>query len=121
MHEHPHAHAPGEPHHHGDHDHSHAPSVTASNERRIRLVFLMTAGYAAVQAVGGVLSGSLALIADRDPLPPLLGQQIAFFTQKAAESKRFFCRPCGMRRNSIFSFCPRCRAWHSVSFRLYLN
>ncbi len=63
----------------------------------------------------------LALIADRDPLPPLLGQQIAFFTQKAAESKRFFCRPCGMRRNSIFSFCPRCRAWHSVSFRLYLN
>ena len=72
MHEHPHAHAPGEPHHHGDHghshapggEHSHAPSVTAANERRIRLVFGMTAGYAAVQAVGGALSGSLALIAD---------------------------------------------------------
>lgn len=70
--EHPHAHAPGEPHHHVDHGHSHAPggehshtpSVTAANERRIRLVFVMTAGYAAVQAVGGALSGSLALIAD---------------------------------------------------------
>lgn len=69
---HEHAHAPGEPHHHAEHDHghsqggehSHAPSVTASNEQRIRLVFLMTAGYAAVQAVGGALSGSLALIAD---------------------------------------------------------
>ena len=63
----------------------------------------------------------LALIAGRESLPPLLAQQIAFFTRKAAESKRFFCRPCGMRRNSVFSFCPRCRAWHSVAFRLYLN
>lgn len=65
----------------------------------------------------------LALIAERDreALPPLLAQQIAFFTNKAAESKRFFCKSCGMRRNSVFSFCPRCRAWHSVAFRLYLN
>jgi len=65
-----HTHAPDDTHDHGSHEHpegaghSHAPSVTASNERRIRLVFLMTAGYAAVQAVGGALSGSLALIAD---------------------------------------------------------
>lgn len=63
----------------------------------------------------------MALIADRESPTPLLASQIAFFTRKAAESKRFFCRPCGMRRNSIFSFCPRCRAWHSVAFRLYLN
>lgn len=63
----------------------------------------------------------LALIAERECPPPLLAQQISFFTRKASESKRFFCRQCGMRRNSVFSFCPRCRAWHSVSFRLYLN
>ena len=57
---------------HDDHDdhghaegaHSHAASVTSDNERRIRLVFLMTVGYAGVQAVGGWFSGSLALIAD---------------------------------------------------------
>lgn len=61
---------PGETHDHGDHDlpegagHNHAPSVTASNEQHVRLVFLITAGYAVVQAVGGALSGSLALIAD---------------------------------------------------------
>lgn len=52
-------HAPG-----GGPDHDHGPSVTAESERRIRLVFLMTAGYAAVQAAGGWISGSLALIAD---------------------------------------------------------
>lgn len=38
--------------------------MTADNERRIRFVFIFTAGYAAVQAVGGWFSGSLALIAD---------------------------------------------------------
>ena len=54
---------------HGDHDHghgghSHAPKVDGSNERRILTVFLLTAGYAVAQAIGGFLSGSLALIAD---------------------------------------------------------
>ncbi|MDO5630617.1 MAG: cation diffusion facilitator family transporter [Paracoccus sp. (in: a-proteobacteria)] len=49
-------------HHHAGH--SHAPQVTGANERRIAIVFAMTAGYALVQAVGGWLSGSLALIAD---------------------------------------------------------
>jgi cobalt-zinc-cadmium efflux system protein len=44
--------------------HDHSAEVTAGNETRMRLVFGMTAGYALVQAVGGWLSGSLALIAD---------------------------------------------------------
>ena len=47
-----------------DADHDHGQVVTASNERRIRFVLIFTAGYAIVQAVGGYLSGSLALIAD---------------------------------------------------------
>ncbi len=62
---HGHHHAHADHHHaHGHAGHHHAPAVTAANEKRIRVVFLMTAGYAAVQAVGGWLSGSLALIAD---------------------------------------------------------
>jgi len=44
--------------------HDHTQTVTADNERRIRFVFVFTAGYAAIQGVGGWLSGSLALIAD---------------------------------------------------------
>ena len=54
-------------HDHGPHQHdghSHTPTVTLGNVGRIRWVFLLTAGYAAIQAVGGWLSGSLALIAD---------------------------------------------------------
>ncbi|MBU8542032.1 cation diffusion facilitator family transporter, partial [Falsiroseomonas tokyonensis] len=44
--------------------HAHGARVTEGSERRIRTVLIMTAGYAAAQAVGGWLSGSLALIAD---------------------------------------------------------
>lgn len=50
---------------HGQNDrHHHQQAVTAGNERRIRLVFFFTASYALIQAVGGWLSGSLALLAD---------------------------------------------------------
>lgn len=50
---------------HDDEDgHDHGQTVTSDNERRIRFVFIFTAGYAVVQAIGGWLSGSLALIAN---------------------------------------------------------
>lgn len=67
----------GHGHHHHGHDHGasrhshgdkgghdHKPLVTEGNERRIRFVFMATAGYALVQAIGGWVSGSLALISD---------------------------------------------------------
>ena len=64
-HDHDHGHShPHDEHGHAGHGHSHAPAVTHDNAWRIRLVFLLTAGYAVVQALGGWLSGSLALIAD---------------------------------------------------------
>nr|WP_137114907.1 cation diffusion facilitator family transporter [Azospirillum argentinense] len=54
-HEHSHAHG---------HGHAHTATVTADSERRILLVLLLTAGLMVVEVVGGVLSGSLALLAD---------------------------------------------------------
>ena len=62
-HDHDHDHDHDYDHQHG-HGHSHAPRVTADNERKLKLVFALTFGYAIVQAVGGWWSGSLALIAD---------------------------------------------------------
>jgi len=50
--------------HGADDGHAHGAAATAGSERRIRLVLIGTAGYAAVQVVGGLMSGSLALIAD---------------------------------------------------------
>ncbi|WP_428424990.1 cation diffusion facilitator family transporter [Pararhizobium sp.] len=45
-------------------DHDHAPVVTQNNERKILIAFLIIFSYMFVEAVGGYLSGSLALLAD---------------------------------------------------------
>jgi cobalt-zinc-cadmium efflux system protein len=50
--------------HHSDGDHDHVPEVTRSNERRVLWALLLTGGYMVVELIGGILSGSLALIAD---------------------------------------------------------
>lgn len=52
------------PHDHDHGSHSHAPSVGNTNERVVLVGLLLTAGFMVVEVVGGVLSGSLALIAD---------------------------------------------------------
>ena len=46
------------------HNHDHAPTVTEDSERRIFWIMCLTGGYMVLQAIGGLLSGSLALIAD---------------------------------------------------------
>nr|WP_128253832.1 cation diffusion facilitator family transporter [Falsirhodobacter deserti] len=51
-------------HHDHDHDHHHAPAVGDRNERVVLLACLMTAGFMLAEVAGGILSGSLALIAD---------------------------------------------------------
>lgn len=51
-------------HDHGHHGHSHAPQVDAGNEKRIGIAALLTGGFMVAELVGGLISGSLALIAD---------------------------------------------------------
>lgn len=59
---HDHAHTHGHGHDHPGH--SHAPEVSQDNERRIFIAMLLTGGFMAAEIIGGILSGSLALIAD---------------------------------------------------------
>ncbi|MCE7029726.1 cation diffusion facilitator family transporter [Jiella avicenniae] len=54
---------------HGHHDHSHghhhhAPTVSSGNERAVLFGFVLTFGFMIVEGLGGLLSGSLALVAD---------------------------------------------------------
>jgi len=64
-HEHPgHSHAG---HSHAGHSHAghhHAPEVSRDNERRIFFAMLLTGGFMFAEIIGGILAGSLALIAD---------------------------------------------------------
>ena len=61
-HDHP-AHAHGGSHDHG-HAHSHAPEITSRNERVVLIAFVITFVFAFAEVAGGLMSGSLALIAD---------------------------------------------------------
>jgi cobalt-zinc-cadmium efflux system protein len=56
-------HRHGHRHEHG-HGHGHTPSVDADNQRRVFWAMLLTAGFMGVEVAGGLISGSLALLAD---------------------------------------------------------
>jgi cobalt-zinc-cadmium efflux system protein len=81
-----------------DHDHaghSHAPAVSASNERVVLIGFLLTAGFMVAEIVAGLLSGSLALIADAghmltDAAALLLAWAAFRFGRRASDGKRTF-------------------------------
>lgn len=85
---------------HGDHDHSgpehsHAPTVGAGNERVVLIGFALTAGFMVAEIVAGVLSGSLALIADAghmvtDSAALLLAWSAFRFGRRASDGKRTF-------------------------------
>lgn len=58
------SHAHSHHHHAHDHGHSHAPQVSTRNERVVLTALVLTASYMLVEVAGGLLSGSLALLAD---------------------------------------------------------
>ena len=87
-----HAHDHGHDH---DHDHDHTPTVTSANERKVLLSFFLIFGFMVVEAVGGVLSGSLALLADAghmltDAAALALAYAAFRFGRRAADSNRTF-------------------------------
>jgi cobalt-zinc-cadmium efflux system protein len=81
-------------HTHGSHNH-HDEHATASNERKILISFFIIAGFMLVEAIGGVISGSLALIADAGHMltdAAALGlAYLAFrFGKRVADKRRTF-------------------------------
>ncbi|WP_415717595.1 tetratricopeptide repeat protein [Maridesulfovibrio sp.] len=54
-------------------------------------------------------------------LTPSFKNQLDFFVNVARKVQRFTCSSCGLKRDRIFFNCPRCRSWHSISFRKELN
>lgn len=58
-HSHDHAHSNDHSHHH-----DHAPTVSRANERKVLVSFFLIFTFMVVEVIGGVISGSLALLAD---------------------------------------------------------
>ena len=61
---HTHTHAHGESCDHGHASHTHADTSTADGRRRVAISFVLIASFMFVEVAGGVISGSLALLAD---------------------------------------------------------
>lgn len=83
------------PHSHESHDHAHVPTVTVGNERKVLVAFFITCAFMIVEAIGGVLSGSLALIADAghmltDAAALALAYAAFRFGRRTADHKRTF-------------------------------
>ncbi len=81
--------------HEHEHEHSHAPTVSAGNEKVVLIGFVLTATFMVAEVVAGVLSGSLALIADAghmltDAAALLLAWAAFRFGRRASDSKRSF-------------------------------
>lgn len=82
-------------HDHDDHDHAHGPMVSAANARKVLLSFFLIFSFMIVEVVGGVLSGSLALLADAGHMltdAAALALAYAAFRvgQRAADARRTF-------------------------------
>ncbi|SME93928.1 tetratricopeptide repeat protein [Desulfovibrio gilichinskyi] len=61
------------------------------------------------------------LAQEQQQLTPSFKNQLDFFVNIAHNIKRFTCSSCGFKRDRIFFVCPRCRSWHSITFRKELN
>lgn len=81
--------------HDHDHDHSHTPAVTGDNERKVLVAFVIIFSFMIVEAVGGYLSGSLALLADAghmltDAVALALAYAAFRVGRRAADARRTF-------------------------------
>ena len=101
----PHDHA----HHHGTHAHGHghhhhAPAAGDGAERRIFWALVLTGGFTAVELVGGLLAGSLALVADgAHMLADAAALALAFVSMRLARRPPDLARSYGYHRLEVLA------------------
>lgn len=89
---------------HRHHDHAHGPCRGGAGERQAGVAFILTAGFMLVEAAGGWLSGSLALLADAahmltDALALALAWAAFRLGRRAADPRRSY----GYRRFEVLA------------------
>ena len=80
---------------HSDHNHAPVPEATTGNERKILISFFIIFSFMLVEAAGGIISGSLALLADAghmmtDALALGLAYAAFRFGRRTADKSRTF-------------------------------
>lgn len=95
---------PHDDHDHTGHDHSHAPTTASGNERKVLIAFVITFSFMIVEVIGGLVSGSLALLADAghmltDAVALALSWLAFYFGKRVADARRTF----GYRRLEVIA------------------
>lgn len=91
-------------HHHHSHDHGHAHTHGLGNEKRVMFAMWLTGGFMVIEAVGGVISGSLALIADAGHMLTDTGALfLAFIATRLARRPADGARSYGYARAEILA------------------
>jgi len=86
---------------HGSHDHEHL-AVDAKNEKRMGLAALLTGSFMFVEVVGGIVAGSLALIADAaHMLTDFAALTLAWFAFRLARRPADWKRTYGFDRFQV--------------------
>ncbi len=80
---------------HSHEGHDHTPKITTDNQRKVLIAFFITFAFMIVEVIGGLLSGSLALIADAghmvtDAAALALAFAAFHFGKRAADERRTF-------------------------------
>lgn len=95
----------GKHHHKHDHDHgehSHAPTVTDGNRRAVGWAAVLTGSFMLVEVAGGLISGSLALLADAGHmLTDFAALALAWLAFRLAQRPADWRRTYGFDRFSI--------------------
>ncbi|NVK59936.1 MAG: cation diffusion facilitator family transporter, partial [Rhodobacteraceae bacterium] len=111
-HGHDHAHGHGHSHPHGHAGHSHGPTLSAndtpearrSKERAILIAAALTGGFMGAEVIGGLISGSLALLADAGHmLTDFASLLLAWFAFRLARRPADWKRTYGFDRFSVLA------------------
>lgn len=58
---------------------------------------------------------------ENEQLSPVFKGQLTAMMDQAKGIKRFVCQHCGFKSDQTFYLCPKCRSWHSATFRISLQ
>src|SRR5918998_3126536 len=88
----------------GHHEHDHTPNARDGNRRTLAVVLVLTASFTVVEIIGGILTGSLALLADAaHMLSDNLSLGVALFAAWLAGRPAGPSRTFGFRRAEILA------------------
>lgn len=98
---HDHAHDQGQGH---DHGHAHAHAAPTGDERRLLLALTLTGGFMVAEVIGGLVSGSLALIADAGHMATdTAALALAWFSTRLARRPATVLRSYGYHRAQVLA------------------